>query len=157
MVALLFGSFAHAQTKLLRFPDIRGDRVVFTYGGDLWTAPAAGGSATHLTSHPGVELFGKFSPDGKWIAFTGQYDGTNRSLSYRLLVANLGIDVLPGTRTSASALVLGQSGNGLDQRRQAHHLPLDPRFVVFIYRSSLFSFVRRWSGRAVADANGRIW
>jgi tricorn protease len=73
--ALVFASSAAAQTKLLRFPDIHGDRVVFTYGGDLWTAPASGGSAIRLTSHPGVEVFGKFSPDGKWIAFTGQYDG----------------------------------------------------------------------------------
>jgi tricorn protease len=72
---LLVSTTAIAQTKLLRFPDIRGDRVVFTYAGDLWTAPSSGGSATHLTSHPGVEVFGKFSPDGKWIAFTGQYDG----------------------------------------------------------------------------------
>jgi tricorn protease len=74
-VAVTFSSAPQAQTKLLRFPDIRADRVVFTYGGDLWTAPSTGGSATHLTTHPGVELFGKFSPDGKWIAFTGQYDG----------------------------------------------------------------------------------
>ncbi|HXG68895.1 MAG TPA: peptidase S41, partial [Blastocatellia bacterium] len=66
---------ASAQTKLLRFPDIHGDRVVFTYGGDLWTAPAQGGTATRLTAHPGVEVFAKFSPDGRWIAFTGQYDG----------------------------------------------------------------------------------
>ena len=66
---------ATAQTKLLRFPDIWGDTVVFTYGGDLWKAPAKGGTAVRLTAHPGVELFGKFSPDGKWIAFTGQYDG----------------------------------------------------------------------------------
>jgi tricorn protease len=66
---------AYSQTKLLRFPDISGDKVVFTYGGDLWTAPASGGSAIRLTSHPGIEVFGKFSPDGKWIAFTGQYDG----------------------------------------------------------------------------------
>ena len=72
---LLLSSPAYSQTKLLRFPDIRGDRVVFTYAGDLWTAPASGGSAVHLTTHPGVEVFGKFSPDGKWIAFTGQYDG----------------------------------------------------------------------------------
>ena len=36
---------------------------------------AAGGTATRLTAHPGLELFPKFSPDGKWIAFTGQYDG----------------------------------------------------------------------------------
>ncbi|HET9786928.1 MAG TPA: hypothetical protein VFP47_07330, partial [Pyrinomonadaceae bacterium] len=66
---------AQAQTKLLRFPDIHGDRVVFTYAGDLWTAPVTGGSAIRLTAHPGVEVFAKFSPDGKWIAFTGQYDG----------------------------------------------------------------------------------
>ncbi|HEY1805641.1 MAG TPA: PDZ domain-containing protein, partial [Terracidiphilus sp.] len=64
-----------AQTKLLRFPDISGDKVVFTYAGDLWTASTSGGVASRLTAHPGVELFGKFSPDGKWIAFTGQYDG----------------------------------------------------------------------------------
>src|SRR5687767_7010136 len=66
---------AAAQTKLLRFPDIRGDRIAFSYGGDLWTASASGGAATRLTSHPGVELFAKFSPDGRSIAFTGQYDG----------------------------------------------------------------------------------
>lgn len=73
--ALLNADGVSAQTKLLRFPDIHGDRVVFTYGGDLWTAPANGGSAVRLTSHPGVEVFAKFSPDGKWVAFTGQYDG----------------------------------------------------------------------------------
>ena len=66
---------ATAQTKLLRFPDIHGDRVAFVYAGDIWTAPADGGRAVRLTTHPGLELFPKFSPDGKWIAFTGQYDG----------------------------------------------------------------------------------
>jgi tricorn protease len=64
-----------AQTKLLRFPDIHDNRIVFTYGGDLWMVNAAGGTAARLTAHPGVEVFAKFSPDGKWIAFTGQYDG----------------------------------------------------------------------------------
>lgn len=64
-----------AQTKLLRFPDIHEETVVFCYGGDLWKADSAGGVAVRLTAHPGQELFPKFSPDGKWIAFTGQYDG----------------------------------------------------------------------------------
>ena len=64
-----------AQTRLLRFPDIHGDRVAFTYGGDIWTAPSTGGTAIRLTAHPGVEVFARFSPDGNWIAFTGQYDG----------------------------------------------------------------------------------
>jgi tricorn protease len=72
---LLASSAVFAQTRLLRFPDIHGDRVAFTYAGDIWTAPTTGGSAIRLTAHPGAEVFAKFSPDGKWIAFTGQYDG----------------------------------------------------------------------------------
>ena len=66
---------ASAQTKLLRYPDIHEDKVVFTYAGDLWTASTDGGAARRLTAHPGLELFARFSPDGKSIAFTGQYDG----------------------------------------------------------------------------------
>src|SRR5664279_2485931 len=73
--ALPASGWAQGPTKLLRFPAIHGDKVAFTYGGDLWTAPATGGTATRLTAHPGLELFAKFSPDGQWIAFTGQYDG----------------------------------------------------------------------------------
>ena len=64
-----------ASTKMLRFPDLHDDQVVFSHGGDLWSAPASGGTAWRLTSHPGLELFAKFSPDGRWIAFTGQYGG----------------------------------------------------------------------------------
>jgi tricorn protease len=75
LLVLLGATASRAQTKLLRFPDLHKDRVVFTHAGDLWTAPASGGAATRLTAHPGLELFAKFSPDGKWIAFTGQYDG----------------------------------------------------------------------------------
>jgi tricorn protease len=62
-------------TRLLRYADISKDRVVFAYAGDLWIASRDGGSARRLTSHVGDELFPKFSPDGKWIAFTGEYDG----------------------------------------------------------------------------------
>ncbi len=64
-----------SQTKLLRFPHVHGDKVVFTYAGDLWLASVSGGTAARLTAHPSLELFAKFSPDGQWIAFTGQYDG----------------------------------------------------------------------------------
>jgi tricorn protease len=62
-------------TKLLRFPSVHHDRIVFSYAGDLWTAGTEGGTATRLTSHPGLELFAKFSPDGHYLAFTAQYGG----------------------------------------------------------------------------------
>ncbi len=63
------------EGRLMRFPDIYKDKIAFMYGGDLWLVPSAGGVARQITSDPGRELFPKFSPDGKWIAFTGQYDG----------------------------------------------------------------------------------
>jgi tricorn protease len=75
VLVLLGTAVGSAQTKLLRFPDISGDQVVFTYAGDLWLASTSGDTARRLTAHPGLELFAKFSPDGQWIAFTGQYDG----------------------------------------------------------------------------------
>lgn len=69
------GTAGAAGTKLLRFPDVWHDRLVFSYAGDLWTVGTDGGTAVRLTSHPGLELFGKFSPDGRHIAFMGQYGG----------------------------------------------------------------------------------
>src|ERR1700719_3097304 len=63
------------EVRLLRFPDIHKDKIAFMYGGDLWLPSSTGGTARRITSHPGRELFPKFSPDGKWLAFTGQYDG----------------------------------------------------------------------------------
>ncbi len=66
---------APPETRLLRQPDISKDAVVFVYAEDLWIVSRAGGEARRLTSHPGDELYPKFSPDGKWIAFTGEYDG----------------------------------------------------------------------------------
>jgi len=71
----LLASTAAAETRLLRFPDLHGENVVFTYAGDLWLANTEGTNVRRLTSHAGQELFGRFSPDGRHIAFTGQYDG----------------------------------------------------------------------------------
>lgn len=64
-----------ADARLLRSPDIHGDRIVFTYASDLWLADRRGGVARRLTSHPGMEMYAKFSPDGKRIAFTASYEG----------------------------------------------------------------------------------
>ena len=63
------------ECRLLRMPDIEGQTIVFVYAGDLWTVPRAGGVASRLTTSEGRELFPKLSPDGKTVAFTGEYDG----------------------------------------------------------------------------------
>jgi tricorn protease len=64
-----------AEARLLRFPALSKDSIAFVHGGDLWTVPRAGGVARQLTTDPGLEWLPRYSPDGKWIAFTGQYDG----------------------------------------------------------------------------------
>lgn len=63
------------EARLLRFPATNGSDIVFSYAGDLYKVSVRGGEAKRLTSHVGYEMFPRFSPDGKTIAFTGQYDG----------------------------------------------------------------------------------
>jgi len=64
--------------RLMRYPDVANGKIVFCYQGDLWLVEQSGGRAMRLTVHHGDEIYPKFSPDGKWIAFTGNYlGGTN--------------------------------------------------------------------------------
>lgn len=73
---------AQEEARLLRFPAVHGQLVVFTYAGDLYQVPLTGGTARKLTSDVnGYEMFARFSPDGKTIAFTGQYDGNTEVFS----------------------------------------------------------------------------
>jgi tricorn protease len=119
--------------RLLRFPDINGDMIAFVYAGDIWTVPSAGGTARRLTSHPGLELFPKFSPDGRWIAFSGQYDGTRqvfvipveggepRQLTFYNEVANL------PPRGGFDNRVLGWTPDGRNVVFRAQRLPQNDR------------------------------
>lgn len=74
-LALATVPLAADEARLLRFPTLQGGRIVFGFAGDLYTVAATGGVARRLTSHSGYESFPRFSPDGKWLAFTAQYDG----------------------------------------------------------------------------------
>ncbi|MET0391494.1 MAG: PDZ domain-containing protein, partial [Chitinophagaceae bacterium] len=66
---------AQVDAGLFRFPDVSQTQIVFTYANDLWVMPKEGGTAVKLSSPAGVESYPKFSPDGKSIAFSGNYDG----------------------------------------------------------------------------------
>lgn len=75
---VLFAASATDNARMLRYPDINGNLVAFVYAGDIWTVNANGGTAKQLTSHKGLELFPKISPDGKWIAFSAEYSGSRQ-------------------------------------------------------------------------------
>ncbi len=64
---------------MLRYPDVSAEHIAFIYANDIWIVPRAGGAATPLASPPGLETFPRFSPDGRSLAFVGNYDG-NRDL-----------------------------------------------------------------------------
>ena len=60
-----------------RYPAVGGGQIVFASEGDLWKVPLSGGTAVRLTAHEGEERFPRISPDGKWVAFTAQYEGND--------------------------------------------------------------------------------
>jgi tricorn protease len=72
----LFASTAAGQeTRLLRMPDISSDHIAFVYANDIWIADRDGSGVRRLTTFEGAETNPHFSPDGRWVAFSGQYDG----------------------------------------------------------------------------------
>ena len=73
--ALTAGSAA-SQTLLLRQPSVSDRHIAFAYANNIWVADRSGGEARRVTSYHGETADPKLSPDGKWIAFTGQYGGT---------------------------------------------------------------------------------
>ncbi len=75
-VSLSIPAFAaDPHPHILQQPSISKDLIAFSYAGDLWTVPRSGGRAMHLTTGVGIESQPIFSPDGRTIAFTGEYDG----------------------------------------------------------------------------------
>src|SRR5438045_9641512 len=62
-------------TRLLRSPSISDSQIAFAYAQNIWVVPRSGGAARRITSFQGQTSNPHFSPDGKWIAFTGEYAG----------------------------------------------------------------------------------
>src|SRR5262249_40662991 len=76
---------ADKKPLLLQKPALSSTHIAFAYAGDLWLVSRQGGEAKRLTTGAGLETDPVFSPDGKQIAFTGEYDG------------NLDVYVMPAT------------------------------------------------------------
>jgi tricorn protease len=125
------------EGRLLRFPDVYKDKVAFVYGGDIWVASTSGGVARRLTASPGRELFPKFSPDGNWIAFTGQYDG------------NFNVYVMPAEGGQPKQLTFYQgSAQALTDRMGIHNevvtwFPDSKRILFLTRRDATNGWIKR--------------
>ena len=75
LLSLLALPATAVPARFVRTPDVRGDVVVLSWEGDLFRVPLAGGAAVRMTTHPGNEEAARISPDGRWVAFRGTYDG----------------------------------------------------------------------------------
>lgn len=137
---VLLGEFALSQNiqegRLMRFPDVSKNAIAFSYGGDIWLVSKDGGTARRITSHPGQELFAKFSPDGKWIAFTGQYDG------------NHNVYIMPAEGGEPKQLTFNPGGGHLNERMGVHNEVItwtpDSKHIVFLSRRDTFN---SWFGK----------
>lgn len=124
------------EGRLMRFPDISSDQIAFSYGGDLWLVSRQGGTARRITTHPGLELFPKFSPDGSKIAFTAQYDG------------NFNVYVMPSEGGDPKQLTFNPGGGPLNERMGIHNQVLtwfpDSKRIVYLSRRDTYN---DWFGR----------
>src|SRR5438128_12611882 len=75
LVALAAPTVNGTGTRLLRMPTISATQIAFAYANNIWIVERAGGAARRLTSFQGQTVNPHFSPDGKWIAFSGEYAG----------------------------------------------------------------------------------
>jgi tricorn protease len=95
------------EARLVRYPDYHNGRVVFTYLGDIWAADENGQNIQRLTVNRARDVYARFSPDGKWIAFSSDRNG------------NLDVFIMPSvggtakqlTTHSADDTVLGWSAD----------------------------------------------
>ena len=146
LLPLLASAAESREARLLRFPAVGGDNIVFSYAGDLYRVGIDGGIAQKLTSHVGYEVFPRISPDGKTVAFTGQYDGNTEVYT---------IPVTGGEpkRITYSALV---SRDLVGERMGPNNIVMcwTPDGKQIVYRSKTHTFSGLRGQLCKVDANG---
>src|SRR4051794_23991574 len=75
LLTLAATALAGPATRMLRMPTVSATHIAFAYANNIWVVERAGGMARRVTSFQGQTTNPHFSPDGKWIAFSGEYAG----------------------------------------------------------------------------------
>ncbi|HNC44299.1 MAG TPA: hypothetical protein PLU80_09040 [Acidobacteriota bacterium] len=125
---------------LMRSPTVSRTQVVFVFAGDLWTVSREGGEATRLTTGVGTETTPLFSPDGQWVAFTGEYDG---NLDVFVVSAKGGVpkrityhpanDILAGWTPDGKSLLIASDRSSINGiTNQLYTIPIDVTIATLI-------------------------
>jgi len=104
VLALIIGASSFAfgrEARLVRYPHYHDGRIVFSYLGDIWTANENGQNVQRLTVTRARDVYGRFSPDGKWIAFSSERNG------------NLDVFIIPSEGGGAKQLTFHSSDDAV--------------------------------------------
>ena len=172
---------SQVDAGLFRYPDVSQSQIVFTYANDLWVVPKEGGTAIKLSSPAGVESFPKFSPGGKEIAFSGNYDGnddayvipTNGGVPVRLTSHGYPDRVVDWTVDGKKVLFASARESGKQRFNQFYTVPAsggavdklplayaeygsyspDGKQIALVFRSQVGRNWKRYRGGWKADIN----
>ncbi len=150
------GTALHAATNgFYRFAAAAPEHVVFTAEGDLWRVGLAGGSATRLTTHLGLESRAAVSPDGKTVAFSASLEGPTEV--YVMPLA--GGDTRRLTFEGETALVMGWTPSGEVLYSTARFSGLPARQLATIHPTSFKKLVlpAAKASEGVVDADGQLF
>jgi tricorn protease len=133
----------HAIAALPRYPNLHNGTIVFVADGNLWEVSRTGGTARRLTSDPGQDVMPRYSPDGKWIAFTASYQG------------NVDVYVIPAAGGPARRVTFQSDIEGIDQGNGGRMGPNnmvvtwtpDSKNIVFLSRREAWN---NWMARLFA-------
>lgn len=135
MLVLSISLLAQDEARILRYPNSSETHITFIHAGDLYTVPIDGGLARRITSHKGLEMTPRFSPDGSQIAFTAEYDG-NREIYL--------IDKNGGTPSRVSySMGIGVGSERMGPSKIIMHWTPDGKDIIYRSRQETFA---AWSG-----------
>lgn len=138
--SIAFALLAMSQTPdfdpnkpfLARNPTLSADSIVFEFGTDLWSVAREGGRARRLTVGSGVESNPRFSPDGQWVAFSGQYDGNQdvfivpaKGGNPKRLTWHPGGDAVEGWTPDGKAVLFSTARDHPNGQPRFYTVPLD--------------------------------
>ena len=116
------------ETRILRYPNTSADQITFVHAGDIYVVPIEGGVARRVTSSEGLEMYPRFSPDGKQIVFSAEYDG-NREI-YKMnalggeakrLTYSMDVGPLPERMGPDKIIMQWRDNNDILYRSRSHH------------------------------------